>query len=136
MATMSQWGCASWVTNIRSLSSELLDCIDYNLTQTLLFDSPSQTSSNNFKIINTSIDYLLSSKRFGEPLFYINDLISKSEFRKQFYFLYIIIISFILFIYVSLLVIIYSQFLQSFFVSDNLVILFLFVFFLSMFYMK
>ena len=97
MATMSQWGCASWVTNIRSLGCKLLDCIDYNLTQTLLFGSPSQTSSNNFKIINTSIDYLLSSKRFGEALFYINYLISKSEFRKQFYFLYIIIISFIFF---------------------------------------
>ena len=98
MATMSQWGCASWVTNIRNLGCKLLDCIDYNLTQTLLFGSPSQTSSNNFKIINTSIDYLLSSKRFGEALFYINYLISKSEFRKQFYFLYIIIISFFFFL--------------------------------------
>ena len=29
----------------------------------------SQTSSNNFKTINASIDYILSSKTFDEPLF-------------------------------------------------------------------
>ena len=106
MATMSQWGCASWVTNIRSLGCKLLDCIDYNLTQTLLFGSPSQTSSNNFKIINTSIDYILSSKRFEEPLFYINYLISKSEFRKQFYFF----IDYDCFIYFIYLFIYFSYF--------------------------
>ena len=54
---------------IRSLDSKLLDCTDYDLTQTLLFGNTSQTSSNNFKIINASIDYILSSKRFDEPLF-------------------------------------------------------------------
>ena len=41
----------------------------YDLTQTLLFGNTSQTSSNNFKIINALIDYILSSKRFDEPLF-------------------------------------------------------------------
>ena len=34
---------------IRSLDSKLLDCTDYDLTQTLLFGHTSQTSSNNFK---------------------------------------------------------------------------------------
>ena len=33
------------------------------------FGNTPQTSSNNFKIINASIDYILSSKRFDEPLF-------------------------------------------------------------------
>ena len=64
----------------RSLDSKLLDCTDYDPRQTILFGNTSQTSSNNFKIINASIDYILSSKRFDEPLFKINSFISKSEF--------------------------------------------------------
>ena len=35
-------------------------------------------SSNNFKIINASIDYILSSKRFDEPLFKMNSFISST----------------------------------------------------------
>ena len=54
---------------IGSLDSKLLDCTDYDLTQTLIFGNPSQISSNNFKIINTPIDNILSSKRFDGPLF-------------------------------------------------------------------
>ena len=54
---------------IRSLDSKLLDFANYDVTKTLLFGKTSQTSSNNFKIINASIDYILSSKRFDEPLF-------------------------------------------------------------------
>ena len=54
---------------IRSVDSKPLDCTDYDITQTLLFGNTSQTSRNNFKIINASIDYILSSKRFDEPLF-------------------------------------------------------------------
>ena len=57
------------LSTIRSLDSKLLDFTDYDLTQTLLFGNTSQTSSNNFKIINASIDYILASKRFDEPLF-------------------------------------------------------------------
>ena len=78
-----------------SLDSKLLDCTDYDLTQTSLFGNASQTSSNNFKIINASIDYILSSKRFDEPLFWINSLISKLEFNQQFsFYLYIVVISY------------------------------------------
>ena len=57
------------LTTIRSLDSKLLDCTDYDLTKTLLFYNTSQTSSNNFKIINALINYILSSKRFDESLF-------------------------------------------------------------------
>ena len=57
------------LSTIRSLDFKLLDCTNYDLTQTLLFGNTSQTSSNNFEIINTSIDYILSRKRFDEPLF-------------------------------------------------------------------
>ena len=57
------------LSTICSLDSKLLDSNDYDLTQTLLFGNTSQTSRNNLKIINASIDYILSSKRFDEPLF-------------------------------------------------------------------
>ena len=57
------------LSTIRSLDSKLLDYTNYDLTQTLLFGNTSQISSNNFKIINALIDYILSSKRFDEPLF-------------------------------------------------------------------
>ena len=56
------------LSTIRSLNSKLLDCTDYDVTQTLLLANTSQTSSNNFKVINTSTDYILSSKGFDEPL--------------------------------------------------------------------
>ena len=74
------------LSTIRSPDSKLLDCTDYDLTETLLFGHKSQTSSNNFKIINASIYYILSSKWFDEPLFKINSFISKSEFNQWFSF--------------------------------------------------
>ena len=61
-------GRRTLLSTIRSLDSKLLDFTDYDLTQKLLFGNTSQISSNNFKIINASIDYNLSSKRFDEPL--------------------------------------------------------------------
>ena len=75
---------------MRSLDSKLLDSTNYDPTQTLLFGKTSQTSSNNFKIINASIDYILSNKRFDEPLFlnkFFHQLISKSKFNQKFSFL-------------------------------------------------
>ena len=57
------------LSTIRSLDSKLLDCTGYDLTQTLLFGNTPQTSSNNFKIINASIEYILLRKGFVKPLF-------------------------------------------------------------------
>ena len=93
------------LSTIRSLVSKLLDCTDYDLSQTLLFRNPSQTSSNNFKIIKASIDYILYSKTFDKLLFKINSFISKSEFNQQFSFFT------------------YSQVLSGILVSDDCVIL-------------
>ena len=56
-------------STIRSLDSKLLDCTDYDLTQTLLSGNTFQTLSNNCKIFNASTDYILLSKRFDESLF-------------------------------------------------------------------
>ena len=44
------------LSTIRSHDSKLLDCTNYDLTQTLPFGNTQQTSSNNFKIINARID--------------------------------------------------------------------------------
>ena len=41
------------LSTICSLDNKLLNCTDYDLTQKLLFGKTSQTSSNNFKTINT-----------------------------------------------------------------------------------
>ena len=109
------------LSTIRSLNSKMLDCINYDLTQTLLFGNTSQTSCNNFEIINPSINYILSIKRFDEQLFQINSLISKSEVNQQLSFLHI----YLLFLLVTL----YFQVLSSTLVSDDRVILFACVFF-------
>ena len=73
------------------------------------------------------IDYILSSKRFDEPLFWINSFISKSKFNQQFSFLHIYLL--------LLLVILYSQVLFGILVSGDCVILFVCVS-LSIFYVK
>ena len=57
------------LSTIHRLDSKLLDCTDYDLTQKLLFGNTSQISSNNFKIIYTSIDYILLSETFDKALF-------------------------------------------------------------------
>ena len=44
------------LSTICSLDSKLLDYTNYDLTQTLFFNNTFQTSSNNFKNINASID--------------------------------------------------------------------------------
>ena len=67
----------NWGPNIESATHFFLRCFFFinerrtllSTIQTLLFGSTSQTSSNNLKIINASTDYILSSKRFGEPFF-------------------------------------------------------------------
>ena len=111
----------TFLSTIRSLGSKLLDCTNYDLTQTLLFGNTSHCSCKNLKIINASIDYILSSKRFDEPLCQINSFISKPEFNQQFSFLHIYLL--------LSLVILYSQVLSSMLLSGDCVILFVYVFF-------
>ena len=109
------------LSTIRSLDCKLLDFTDSDLTQMLLFGNTPQTSSNNFEIINASIDYILSSTRFDLPLFKINSFISTSEFNQQFSFLHIYLL--------LLLVILYSQVFPHVLVSGDRVILLVLCFF-------
>ena len=83
-------------STIRSFDSKLLDCTNLGLMQLLLFGNTSQILRNNFKVINASIDYILSSKRFDGALIKMNSLIRKSEFSQQFsFFIYYYFICFI-----------------------------------------
>ena len=117
------------LSTIRTLDSKLLDSTDYDLTQTLLFGNISQTSSNSFKIINASIDYILSSKKFDEPFFWINFFISSSVNPNLInIFLFYNRHFSVLHIHLLLLVILYSQVLSSIMVSGDSVILFVCVF--------
>ena len=100
------------LSTIRSLDSKLLHCTDYDLTQTLHFGSTSQTSSNNFKIINASVGYILPNKIFHIYLLLL--------------YIYLLL----------LLVILYSQVLSCILLSRDGVILCPCVFFLSIFYKK
>ena len=43
--------------------------IDFVLTQTLLFDNMPFKPSKNLEILNSTTDYILSTKRFDEALF-------------------------------------------------------------------
>ena len=47
---------------------KLLDSTDTSLTQILLFGNSSFTTNDNTKIINLTIDFVLSTKRFDGPL--------------------------------------------------------------------
>ena len=49
--------------------SSTLNNTEFVLTQTLLFDNLSFDSNKNLEILNATIDYILSTKRFDEALF-------------------------------------------------------------------
>ena len=57
------------ISTLSSLDGNLLDNTDCTLKQTLLFDNMSFKSNKNLKILITTTDYILSSKRFDEPQF-------------------------------------------------------------------
>ena len=58
---------------IFSLNEEMflkfLESNDFYLTQTLLFGSTSFDSETNTLVLNATIDYILSTERFEQPLF-------------------------------------------------------------------
>ena len=47
----------------------MLESTDSYLTQTLLFGSTSFNSETNTLVLNATMDYILSTERFEEPLF-------------------------------------------------------------------
>ena len=53
----------------RNNDSKLLEITDSSLTHTLLYGNPSFDIITNSLILNATIDFILSSKRFEEALF-------------------------------------------------------------------
>ena len=60
---------STFFNTLSSLDCNLLHNTDSTLTQTLLFGNTSFKSNKNLKILIATTDYILSTKRFDEPLF-------------------------------------------------------------------
>ena len=59
-------------STLNNIDSKILDSNDSYLTQTLLFGSTSFDSETNTLVLNATIDYILSTERFEQPLFLKN----------------------------------------------------------------
>ena len=57
------------LNKIKSTDTSTLHQSDFNLTKTLLFGDPCNSTKINTLIINTTIGYVLNTKRFYMPLF-------------------------------------------------------------------
>ena len=57
------------LSTLSSTDCNLLNNTDFVLTKTLLFGNFSFNSNKNLEILNATIDYILSTKRFDEALF-------------------------------------------------------------------
>ena len=55
------------LSTIENIDNNLLDLFEPVLIKTLLFDSNSSNANTN--VLNATIEYFLSTKRFEEPLF-------------------------------------------------------------------
>ena len=60
---------SSLLSTIRNIDCKLLEYTDSSLTQTLLYGNPSLHIITNSLILNATIDFILSTKRFQEALF-------------------------------------------------------------------
>ena len=60
---------SSLLSTIRNIDCKLLEITDSSLTHTLLYGNPSFDIITNSLILNATIDFILSTKRFEEALF-------------------------------------------------------------------
>ena len=59
------------LNSLVNIDHTLLDNTNFSLTQILLFGNTTFNAIENTKIINLTIDFVLSTKRFDEPLLWI-----------------------------------------------------------------
>ena len=57
------------LNTIGQIDNKLLDSIESNLIQHLLFGDPSKDTETNTEIVNATVNYVLTTKRFDERLF-------------------------------------------------------------------
>ena len=72
---------SSLLSTIRNIDCKLLEITDSSLTHTLLYGNPSFDIITNSLILNATIDFILSTKRFEEALF--------KEIMKVFFYLFL-----------------------------------------------
>ena len=63
----------SLLSTIRNIDCKLLEITDFSLTHTLLYGNPSFDIITNSLILNATIDFILSTKRFEKALFSRNN---------------------------------------------------------------
>ena len=61
--------CSSLLSTIRNINCKLLEITDFSLTQMLSYGNPPFDSITHSFILNATIDFILSTKRFEEALF-------------------------------------------------------------------
>ena len=59
------------LSSLVNIDHKLLDNTNFSLSQILLFGNTTFNAKENTKIINLTIDFVLSTKRFDEPLLWI-----------------------------------------------------------------
>ena len=59
------------LSSLVNIDHKLLDNTNFSLPQILLFGNTTFNAKENTKIINLTIDFVLSTKRFDEPLLWI-----------------------------------------------------------------
>ena len=60
---------SSLLSTIRNIDCKLLEITDSSLAHTLLYENPSFDIITNSLVLNATIDFILSTKRFEEALF-------------------------------------------------------------------
>ena len=58
------------INNIRSIDNNILNLNDSGILEVLLFGNSSFNNTKNTYILNTTIEYIVSSKKFEVPLFH------------------------------------------------------------------
>ena len=56
------------LNKVTNIDSNILDQADATITKTLLFGNSKYSNEINLQILNASVDFTLTSKRFDEPL--------------------------------------------------------------------
>ena len=58
------------LSKIRNINSNILENTNSQITRFFLYGDKNFTASTNFVILNSTIEYMLATKRFDEPLFH------------------------------------------------------------------
>ena len=58
------------LSKIRNINPNILENTNFQITQFFLYGDKNFTASTNFIILSSTIEYILATKRFDEPLFH------------------------------------------------------------------